>query len=136
MGLFGMSYAKAIQAARINVAIMSWSNRREVDETTTRTYEIPACGGFMLHERTPELLEVYEEGKEVAGFGSPGELAEKIHYYLAHPAERDAIARAGHARCVPAYSYDNRVREILDYHQGRSAPAAIPVAAPRFQHRA
>ena len=29
----------------------------------------------MLHERTPELLELYDEGKEVACFGSVEELA-------------------------------------------------------------
>jgi spore maturation protein CgeB len=87
------------------------------DETTTRTYEIPACGGFMLHERTPELRELYDEGKEVACFGSVEELAFKIEYYLARPEECEALARAGYVRCVPAYSYDSRVKEILRYHE-------------------
>jgi spore maturation protein CgeB len=116
--LYGSEYAKAIRASRICLGIMSGKVHgvTQGDETTTRTYEIPACGGFMLHERTPELLELYEEDKEVACFGSVEELAEKIQYYLAHPEERQAIARAGHARCVPAYSYDNRVKEILRYH--------------------
>jgi spore maturation protein CgeB len=123
IGIFGTTYAKAIRAARINLAITSWSGRPEIDETTTRSYEIPACGGFMLHERTPELLEIYDEDKEVACFGSLKELAEKIQYYLAHPQERESIARAGHARCVPAYSYDDRVRAILRYHE---STAAIP----------
>ena len=63
----------------------------------------------------------YQEGKEVACFGSVEELADKIQHYLAHPEERDAIARAGHARCVPAYSYDNRIKEILRYHEGASS---------------
>lgn len=113
--LFGSRYAKAIAAARINLAITSWTGRVEIDETTTRTFEIPACGGFMLHERTPELLELYKEGREVTAFGSVEELASKIEYYLAHPEEREAIARAGHARCVPEYSYDQRMKQILSY---------------------
>jgi spore maturation protein CgeB len=113
MTLTGSSYAKAIRAARINLAITSWTGRIEVDETTTRTFEIPACGGFMIHERTPELLELYEEGREVVAFGSVEELASKIEYYLAHPAERDAIALAGHTRCVPEYSYDQRMKQFL-----------------------
>jgi glycosyltransferase involved in cell wall biosynthesis len=121
--LCGSQYAKVVGASRISLAIMSGKVQgvAQGDETTTRTYEIPACGGFMLHERTPELLELYEEGEEVACFGSPEELADKIQHYLAHPDEREKIARAGHARCVPAYSYDNRAREILRYHEGRSA---------------
>jgi spore maturation protein CgeB len=114
--LEGGLYAKALSATRINLAIMGVRPGVE-DETTTRTYEIPACGGFMLHERTDEVLELFEEGKEMASFGSAGELAEKIDFYLAHPEERAAIAAAGHARCVPAYSYDNRMAEIIRWHQ-------------------
>jgi hypothetical protein len=124
MALIGGRYAKAIRAARINLAITSWAGRIEVDETTTRTFEVPACGGFMLHERTPELLELYEEGREVTAFGSVEELASKIEYYLAHPEEREAIARAGHLRCVPAYSYDQRMKEILAYASSRGTAHA------------
>ena len=124
--LRGSEYAKAIRAARICLAIMSGKVDGVLrgDETTTRTFEIPACGGFMLHERTPEVLEFYDEGKEVACFGSVEELAEKINHYLAHRQEREAIARAGQARCVPAYCYDSRVREVLRYH---GATADLPV---------
>ena len=82
----------------------------------------------MLHERTPELLEFYEEAKEVACFGSAEELAEKIQYHLAHPQECEAIARAGHARCVPAYSYDRRIKEILGYHGNRATAQVAAVA--------
>jgi spore maturation protein CgeB len=72
----------------------------------------------MLHERTPELAELFEEGKEVACFGSVEELAEKVDFYLAHPEERERIAAAGHRRCVPAYSYEERMRRLLAYHNG------------------
>jgi len=114
----GSAYAKAICASKINLAIMNGVvNGASVgDDTTTRTFEIPACGGFMLHERTPELLGLYEEGREVATFDSPDELADKIDYYLSHPIERDAIARAGHDRCVPSYSYEARTAEIIAWH--------------------
>ncbi len=117
--LLGSQYAKALRASRISLAIMSGTvdGVAQGDETTTRTYEIPACGGFMLHERTPELQELYVEGKEVACFGSIEELASKIEYYLAHTEEREAIVRAGHTRCVPSYSYENRMREILRHHR-------------------
>jgi spore maturation protein CgeB len=111
----GSSYAKAIAAAHVNLAIMGVSPTAK-DETSTRTYEIPACGGFMLHERSAELLELFTEGKEVACFTSVKELAEKIDYYIAHQEERAAIAHAGYARCVPAYSYDNRMAELLKWH--------------------
>ncbi len=130
VALYGSDYARVIRTARICLAVTSGRVQGVVygDETTTRTFEIPACGGFMLHERTPELQEFFDEGKEVACFGSAEELAEKIQYYLAHPEQREAIARAGRARCVPAYSYDNRVREILEYHRNRTTPQVEVVA--------
>ncbi len=120
--LNGTSYAKALRAFRINLGIMSGvvPGASQGDETTTRTYEIPACGGFMLHERTEEVLELFEEGKEIACFGDAEELAQKIDYYLAHPEQRAEIAAAGYARCVPAYSYDNRMREIIRWHEEHS----------------
>ena len=37
----------------------------EGDRTTTRTFEIPASGGFMLHERNEEVLSLYREGSEI-----------------------------------------------------------------------
>lgn len=116
--LFGDRYTRAIQSSKINLAIMSGrvTGSSSGDLTTSRTYTIPASGGFMLHERNSEVLGLYREGKEIVCFDSPEELAEKIDYYLAHPDEREAIARAGHARCVPAYSYDNRMAELLQWH--------------------
>jgi spore maturation protein CgeB len=114
----GELYTRAIQAARINLAIMNGpvNGSSSGDLTTSRTYTIPASGGFMLHERNAEVLELYTENKEMACFDSVEELAEKIDYYLAHVVQRNNIARAGHARCVPTYSYDNRMAEILRWH--------------------
>jgi len=120
--LNGTSYAKALSAFRINLALLSGpvAGASRGDETTTRTYEIPACGGFMLHERTDEVLELFAEGTEMACFGSATELADKIDYYLAHAEERGQIAAAGRSRCVPAYSYDNRMTEIIRWHEQHS----------------
>jgi hypothetical protein len=123
MAIEGQSYAKVIAASRVNLAIMGVSDEA-LDETTMRSYEIPACGGLMLHERTDELLSLYEEGREVACFSGTGELADKVRYYVEHRDEADAIAEAGRRRAVPHYSYEGRMREILAYHRsfaGRQA---------------
>jgi len=123
--LNGTAYARALQAARINLAVMSGqvAGASQGDETTTRTFEIPACGGFMLHERSGELLELFDEDREVACFTGVGELIEKMCFYLAHPDARARIAERGHARCVPAYSYDVRMRALLDWHGAAAAGA-------------
>ena len=117
--LNGFSYAKAVLASRVNLALMGVTPETR-DETSTRTYEIPACGGFMLHPRTAEVQELFVEDREIVCFDSVQELAEKIDYYLAHPAERQAIAHAGYLRSVPAYSYERRMAEILHWHEQRN----------------
>jgi len=117
----GVSYVKAILAAKINLAIMSGvvPGASQGDETTARTLQIPAIGGFMLHERSNELLSMYEDGVEVASFGNAEEMVAAIDYFLAEPDRRCQIAKAGHRRCVPAYSVDNRLQHILNYHSRR-----------------
>lgn len=115
-GIFGDFYAAAITAARINLGLLTERMVGSVsdDQVTSRTFHIPACGGFLLHERTPELADHYIEGREVACFGSQDELIEKVRYYMDHEAERVLIARAGYRRCLRDHSLKNRAEAIIE----------------------
>lgn len=109
--LFGMDYAKAISATKINLNFLRKVNR---DEVTSRSIEIPACGGFMLAERTKRHLEFFKEGKEAEFFGSNEELLKKINYYLVHDDERTRIAAAGRARCFSSgYSMKEQLKKMM-----------------------
>ncbi len=116
--LYGMEYPAGLCAAKIALGLLLEKRAYNFsgDLTTSRTFNIPATGTFMLHQRTDEVLEHYEEGKEFECFETAAELAEKIKFYLAHPEKRRALAEAGYRRCVPAYSQDSRVRVIIDWH--------------------
>lgn len=112
----GLEYAKALLASRVNIAILSEVRKgaSSGDQTTARTFQVPATGAFMLHERTAELLQFFDEGKECACFGSAEELVEKTRYFLAHDDHRRAIAAAGCSRVRgDGHSVDGRVGEIL-----------------------
>jgi spore maturation protein CgeB len=116
-GVLGTEYAKALVASRVNLAILSEARTgaSSGDKITSRTFHIPATGAFMLHERTDELAEYFEEGVECASFGNHDELVEKTAYYLDHGEEREAVAAAGRRRSVESgYSVDERARAVLD----------------------
>lgn len=110
--LWADSYSKAICSFDINLAFLRKINR---DLQTTRSVEIPACGAFMLAERTDEHLALFAEGKEAEFFSSDEELLDKVKYYLSNPEQRRRIAAAGRQRCLRSgYSNHDRLRQMLN----------------------
>jgi spore maturation protein CgeB len=104
-------YADAVGNARITLGLL-----REVcpDQHTTRTFEIPAMGGFMLADRTEEHMQFFREGEEAEFFSSDEEYLEKLSFYLSNHGLRRRIAEAGRARCLSSgYSYDERIAAVL-----------------------
>ena len=113
--LWGAKMGMAIQANRICLGLLNHDNR---DGHTSRTFEIPACGGFMLAERTEEQRMLFEEDKEAVYFGSWDELLDKVRFYLAHEDARARIARAGYHKCVGfPNTYVDRARTAIALYQ-------------------
>jgi spore maturation protein CgeB len=111
-GVWLDDYPVALSCAGLALGLLS---KNFPETTTTRTYEIPACGTFLLAERTEDHLSLYEEGREAEYFASPGELVEKARFYTANEAARERIARAGHERYLQSgYTRRARYREMLD----------------------
>jgi spore maturation protein CgeB len=103
---------KAIRSNAVTLGLLYRENR---DLHTSRSFEIPACCGFMLAERTEEHRLYFEEDREAAYFSSFDELTDKLRFYVAHEEIRARIARAGYQRCLASpYRYTDRARFAIE----------------------
>ena len=110
--IYGEDYVKALAAAKICLCFLSKWNR---NQSAGRTFEIPAIGRFLLAERTADHLGYYAEGWEADFFAGRDALLAKVRFYLDHAERREAIAAAGHQRCLTSgYTHRDRVRQILE----------------------
>ena len=122
--VWNQEYRKALCGAKIVINYLSkWAR----DTQASKSFEIPACGCFMLAERTEDHLASLEKGKEAEFFSNTDELVEKVRFYLSHDDLRRQIAQAGRQRCLTSgYSNYERIKvmlnEVLEYKKqtGRS----------------
>jgi spore maturation protein CgeB len=107
----GREYRLAVSGANIAVNLVRRANR---DDHVMRTFEIPACGGFLLTERSATHEELFSEDNEAAFFSRPDELAAKVRIYLGRDDDRVRIASAGHRKIIEGrHSYGDRLTEII-----------------------
>ena len=109
--VYGEAYVKTINGFDIALHFLRHANR---DEQDSRTFELPACGAFMLAEKSGVHELLFDDGKEAGFFETKEDLLEKVQYYLAHSEERKAIAKAGYERCLSSgYSHEERLKKVL-----------------------
>jgi spore maturation protein CgeB len=109
--LYGAAYREAIWGSKINLSFITHSNQ---DEFVHKSFEIAACGGFLLAERSAGHMAKFREDEEAVFFSGFAECAEKIVKYLPDAVARGRIAAAGRARAVrDGYSNDAQMAKIL-----------------------
>lgn len=102
------------------------------DFVNPRTFEIAAMGAFQLVDRRnlmPELFRVDESvcagadapapDAELAVFSDWAGLERGLAYYLAHPEERENMARRARARVLAEHTYEHRMASMLDFIRSR-----------------
>jgi spore maturation protein CgeB len=101
--IWGVTYVNALASFRIGLGLLA---KYIPEQHTTRTFEIPAAGSFLLAERTAEHQALFQEGLEAEYFETSEELVSKVKYYLEHEGARARIAERGRERCLRS-GYDN-----------------------------
>lgn len=109
--VFSEEMCKVICLSKINLNILTKENR---DTTNVRNFEIAACSGFQLSERSKEILQLFEEDKAIVCFETPEELVSKCEYYLRNKVERDKIRLNGYNMLLKGnHTMVDRANEIL-----------------------
>lgn len=81
-----------------------------------KTFEIPACRGFALTNRTEEQLEFFPEDEACVYFSTAEELIDKTEFYLSHDSERNRIAEHGYEIAMK-HRYQDRAQDMVRYFQ-------------------
>jgi len=117
---YGDELAAICACSSINLGLLSESGGGTSvgDQTTARTWQIPACGGFMLHEDTMEIRRFFNRNHEVAVFSGETELVSSVQKYLGDDALRNQLSAAGHRRCLDSnYTYAAAARQVVGFHR-------------------
>ncbi|NQV56039.1 MAG: glycosyltransferase [Rhodospirillales bacterium] len=110
--VYGDEYAKAVCSTKINLCFLRKENR---DLQTCRSMELPAMGGFMLHERNPEICGLFQEGEDAVFFADDRELLEQCQIWLSADEKRRRVAEHGRKRVLEdGHSHHDRLDQIIE----------------------
>jgi hypothetical protein len=109
--LFRDAYREGIWKSKINLSFLTHANK---DEFAHKSFEIAACEGFLLVERSEGHVQRFVEDEEAVFFSTMEECVAKIRRYLPDEAARRRIAAAGRARAeCSGYNNDTQVGLIV-----------------------
>jgi spore maturation protein CgeB len=96
----GRSYIELYQRSKIGINV---HNRGDYTVGNIRMFELPANGVMQISDGGDYLDRFFRVGKEIEGYASVEELAEKVRWYLDHEEERRRMALAGYRRALKDY---------------------------------
>jgi hypothetical protein len=109
--VWGLDMYRALASSR--VTLNRHINVAENNANNMRLYEATGVGAMLLTDKKDNLGDLFEVGKEVVSYSNEAEAAELIRYYLSHPEEASAIARAGQVRTLKEHTYGRRMEELV-----------------------
>ncbi|MFN2643546.1 MAG: glycosyltransferase, partial [Burkholderiales bacterium] len=111
-GVWGEELLRLYNTSKIVLNITNWDPAR-YPALNQRVFDVPATGAFLLTDYSLELEEHYRLGEEIVCYRDVDELRDKARFYLAHDAERAAIARRGYERAQTLPTIRDRMAEVI-----------------------
>jgi len=104
---------KLYSRSKINLGFGKVDGLRDVFCLKGRDFEVPMSGGFYLTAFNEELVDFFEDGREIVTYKSFDDLVLKIKYYLEHDYEREVIRQRGHLRAKNDHTWEKRFEKIF-----------------------
>jgi spore maturation protein CgeB len=110
--VFGEDMLRILRRYRV---LLNLFRPHNINSHNMRTFEVPAVGGIMLAEDSPEHQAFFKSGCETFYFSDPSEMILRTRQLLAMPkAEAMAVRLAARRRSVESrYSYLHRAADAL-----------------------
>ncbi len=114
-GIGPAHWVRIYSAAKVVLSIhyRSEDERIPVYQASPRVFEALACGAFLLTDRQPDVLALFQDGVHLAAFSDGQDLKRQILHYLDRPAERRRIAATGRREVLRHHTYAHRIVQML-----------------------
>jgi spore maturation protein CgeB len=80
-----------------------------------RDFEVTASNTLLITQRSEEILEMFECGKEIVTFNNEFEMIDKCDFYLKNPNILQKISNAGYARTLSNHTWRHRFSDLFNY---------------------
>jgi len=110
--IFGDDVLAALSSARVTVVFFLTQHGNAL--VKVGLFDFPAAGALVATNSFPEVETYMTYGKEIIGFTSTDDLLRKVRYYLDHPAEAEAIRRAGRERVLRDHTWRTAWPRVLE----------------------
>lgn len=111
--ILGDDVLAALNSAALTVIffLTQWGNAA----VKVGLFDFAAAGGLVVTNHLADVEPYLEFGKEIVGFDSTGDLLAKVRHLLDHPAEAEAIRRAGRERVLREHTWRRIWPRILGW---------------------
>lgn len=105
--------AELFKRAKIILGIGTVGYCDDVFTMKLRDFDAPMAGALYLTHRTPELAQLYEEGREIECYSSTEEAGRKIRHYLSQPELLIQVAAAGNKKAMTRDTWIHRLQSTF-----------------------
>ncbi len=109
-----IEFKDTFKVFRSSKIILNLQNEnRFFTQITSRTFDIPGCGGFQLTVKTPAVKKLFRHRHHLLMSGSAAETLNLVDYYLTRPRKRLVIAEKGRQEILAKHTTRHRAEYLL-----------------------